>query len=294
MSSMSTVYRISIIFSMLCLIVGLNHHVFANPAQEKTLKFGVLSIAQPSRIFKKWQPFTDYIGSRLDQKVEIVVPRGFGKMKQAIEKGEVDFFYINSHVFYRLKQQGKAIGVAQMMNIENSTTSKSEIFVRKDSNLSTLQQLKNKNVAFVSPMGAGGYLAPRSLLYQNGIESGVDNRESFTKNLSNSIHGVLLGDYDAGTMCGVNYELMSEKIETGELMILAVSEAYPENVIGARPDLDDALINRFRTVVIAMEDESEGMAILDDMKSSKIKRFLPYDSSIEKITENLLEISRLK
>lgn len=65
-----------------------------NPA----IRFGVLSIAQPSRIFINWQPFADYMSKHLGQPVEIVVPRGFGKMKQDISNGKLIFF-ISIHMY---------------------------------------------------------------------------------------------------------------------------------------------------------------------------------------------------
>lgn len=261
-----------------------------NLAEEQpTIRFGVLSIAQPSRIFAKWQPFADYMSQRLGQPVEIVVPRGFGKMKKTIAEGGVDFFYINSHVFYRLKQEGKAIAVAQMQNIDGKTTSRSEIFVKRDSDINKIEDLKDKNIAFVSPMGAGGYLAPRAYMYKSGLKSGVDNRETFTKNLSNSIHGVLLGDYDAAAMCGVNYKLMSKKIETGELRVIAISDDYPENLIGARSDLPPRLVEQFRNQLLTMTEIPEGKTLLRNMRSMKIKSFIKYDKSMEEMTRDLLK-----
>ncbi len=261
--------------------------------EQKTIRFGVLSIAQPSRIFTNWQPFADYMSQQLGQPVEIVIPRGFGKMKKTISEGGVDFFYVNSLVFYRLKQEGKAIAVAQMQNITGQTTSHSEIFVKRDSSIDTVDDLQDKNIAYVSPMGAGGYLAPRAYLYESGLQSGIDNHESFTKNLSNTIHGVLLGDYDAGTMCGVNYKLMSKKIETGELKVIAVSNDYPENVIGARSTLAQDEITKFRHIVLNMPDNPEGKVVLQNMQKMKIKAFVNYNKAMETITEGLLTTGKL-
>jgi len=258
-----------------------------------TIRFGVLSIAQPSRIFSKWQPFADYMSQELNQPVEIVVPRGFGKMKKAIANGGVDFFYINSHVFYRLKQEGKAIAIAQMKNIAGNTTSRSEVFVKRDSGINSIADLKGKSIAYVSPMGAGGYLAPRAYLYKSGLKSGIDNKEVFTKNLSNSIHGVLLGDYDAATMCGVNYKLMSRKVETGDLKVIVASDPYPENVVGARAGLSAEVINRFRTSLLNMQANPEGVELLGKMQSMKIKSFVKYDDKMEELTKNLIKISEI-
>jgi len=261
--------------------------------EQKTIRFGILSIAQPARIYTNWQPFADYISKQLDRQIEIIVPRGFGKLKKAISEEQVDFFYINSLVFYRLKQEGEATAVAQMKNIAGQTTSRSDIFVKRGSGIESIDDLNGKNIAYVSPMGAGGYLAPRAYLYESGLESGIETRESFTKNLSNTIHGVLLGDYDAGAMCGVNYELMSEKIETGELKIIAKSEQYPENVIGARNEIPKELLRQFREAVLNMPNTAEGKVVLKNMRKMKIEAFVEYDETMEDLTEELLKTGKL-
>ncbi len=271
----------------LCWIVGMAWLLVSAQAQTvKVIKFGVLSIAPPSRIHLKWQPFVDYLSTELGQPVEIIVPRGFGKMKQAASRGVIDFFYVNSHVFYRLKHDAGAVGVAQMQNIDGKVTSVSEIFVRADSGIDDVSQLKGKSIAYISPMGAGGYMAPKALLNDEGV---AQTREVFTKNLSNSIHKVLLGDIEAATMCGVNYKLMSKKIDTGELKIIGSSEPYAENVIGARAGLDPQLVKRVRDIIVNMEKTEAGRKTLQAMHSMKIARFLVYDPAIESITERLLQ-----
>ncbi len=205
----------------------------------------------------------------------------------------VDFFYVNSHVFYRLKQAGKAIGILQMKNVRDELTSRSEIFVRKDSGIDTIDQLKGQDIAYISPMGAGGYLAPRAYLISHGIDSGVELKEHFTKNLSSSIHAVLLNDTSAGTMCGVNFDLMNKKMDMGELKILAVSDPYPESIIAANPSLDAKTIARFTQAVIHMKGSPAGQRVLKNMQTLKIREFIPYDPAIEQLTERLLQQAKL-
>ena len=73
--------RLAITFMVLALPVSASVASAQSP-----IRFGVLSIAPPSRIYLKWQPFVDYVSNELGQPIEIVVPRGFKKMKQAAEK----------------------------------------------------------------------------------------------------------------------------------------------------------------------------------------------------------------
>lgn len=258
------------------------------------IRLGILSIAPPARIHRNWQPFADHLGRVLHQPVVLVVPRGFGKLARAVEAGEVDFFYVNSYVFYRLKQAGGAQGVAQMENLDGKVTSRSEIFVRRDSGIGSPADLKGRAIAFVSPLGAGGYLAPRAYLARNGLATGQDVQPVFTRNLANSIHQVLLGDVEAGTMCGVNFRLMQRKLDTGELRIIGHTEAYPENLIAARADLDLARVARFREAVLNMAQTAAGRQVLARMRGMKIRRFVPYDPAIEAITRRLLRESGLE
>ncbi|MCF6210627.1 MAG: phosphate/phosphite/phosphonate ABC transporter substrate-binding protein [Gammaproteobacteria bacterium] len=284
---------LTLLFAVACAAIGSAPAVRAADSSASELRLGILSIAPPSRIYKSWQPFAEYLAVQMAQPVSLVVPRGFKTMKDAAEKGEVDFFYINSYVFYRLKQEGKAIGILQMKNVRDEVTSRSEIFVRQDSGIVTIDQLKGQGIAYVSPMGAGGYLAPRAYLMSQGIDSGVELKEHFTKNLSSSIHAVLLNDSSAGTMCGINFDLMNKKMDMGELKILAVSAPYPENIIAARPSLDTKTIEKFTQAVIHMKNHPAGQQVLKDMQTMRIREFIPYDPAIEQLTENLLRQAKL-
>ncbi|MDF1880738.1 phosphate/phosphite/phosphonate ABC transporter substrate-binding protein [Sulfurimonas sp. MAG313] len=259
--------------------------------QEK-VNFGVLSLAPPTKIYTSWKPFAKYLAKETGLKVNIVAPRGFKKLKKMASEKKVDIFYVNSLIFYRLKQSNRAIAIAQMQNIANQITSQSDIFVRADSNITNISELKDKTIAFVSPMGAGGYLAPKAYLYQQGLNADKETKEVFTKNLTNSIYNVLLGKVDAATMCGVNYQLMSKKLETGELKVIASSTKYPENVLAARVGLSSVLIAKLKKAIINMPSTIEGRRILKGMKVMKIKQFIPYDESLEKLTRNLLKSAK--
>ncbi len=90
-------------------------------------------------------------------------------------------------------------------------------------------------------------------------------------------------------MCGVNYQLMKKKIDTGELKIIASSGHYPENVLASRTGFEHELLIKIKKIVITMPDSEEGQAVLKAMQKMKIKRFIPYDPAIENLTKELLK-----
>lgn len=282
--------RLTILLLVLCAWVApaTQAAAAANP-----LRFGVISTAEPARVYAEWRPFADYLAARLGRPVDIVIPRGFEKIQEAVENKSVDFYYINSFMHYRLLHKGQSAPIAQMMNLNGNITSKSIVFVRTDSGVSKLDQLKGEKVAFVSRMGAGGYLAPRAKFYDEGVDVVKESQEVFTQNLTSSIHKVLLGDVKAGAMCGLNYKLMSEKLDTGELKIISTSDDYVEDQIGARPDLDPALRKQIAEVIVRMHADAEGRKVLAAMRELKVQRFVPYDPVADKITEKLIKESKL-
>jgi len=257
------------------------------------IRFGILSIAQPSRIYSEWTPFVNYLEKKLNRPISIIIPKGFGNMQQAIANKELDFFYVNSYVFYRMKQEGKALALAQMKNINGQIVSQSELFVRSDSNINSIYELKGKTIGFVSPMGAGGYLAPRAYLNINGVQAPGEVKMIFTKNLSTSLHHVLLGKLDVATMCGVNFELMSLKIQTGDLRIIGKSDPYPENVMAARSDIDPKIMQKLTDIFIDMPNHSDGQKSLSTLRDMKIQAFVPYDEESEKLTTTLVKQANL-
>lgn len=284
-STRSQVFRVSYLFMLAFLLLATSG---VNAAESKQIKFGVMSLAQPARIYQQWQPFVDYVNEKTGYEVEIVIPRGFKKIKQAIAKDEVDFFYTNALIFYKLKNDGKAVALGQMENITNKITTKGAIFVRSDSGIKTVEDLKGKSIAFVSPMGIGGYVAPRAMLAEHGISTKKDLKENFTKNISSSLHRVILDTDQAGIMCGINYKLMSKKIDTSELKVIAETDAYPETIIGARSGVSEDVRNKLKAVILGMMEDKKGKEILKGMRSMKINQFVTYDNKIEAMLKTML------
>lgn len=257
--------------------------------KQAPIKLGVLSLAPPAKVFKQWTPFADYLASKIGRDVKIIVPRGFKKIKQAVAENEVDIFFVNSLIYYRLKQENKAVPIAQMFTTSNSIYNQAILIARTDSKIKSLKDLKGEKIAFISPMASGGYLAQRAKFYDAGVKTKTETQEIFTKNLTTSLHKVILGDVKAAGMCGISFKLMSKRMETGELQKIGMSETFAENAFGAHPKLPAKLREQISMTIINMDKTEGGKKILDGMKNMKIQKFIKYNPETEKLTRKLLK-----
>jgi len=271
------------------LAAGSNNAVAAIEAKaQESIKLGILSMAPPAKVYKLWSPFADYLAAKIGRRVDIVVPRGFKKIKEAVAHDTIDIFYVNSLILYRLKQEGKAIPIAQMYTIDGSIYNRGVLVARTDSKIKSLKDLKGKKLAFISPMASGGYLAQRAKFNGEGIKTKVDAEEVFTKNLTTSLHKVILGEVQAAAMCGINFRLLSQRFGNGELETVGFSEKFVENAFGAHPKLCDQLRRKISSTIIEMINDEAGRKILADMKNMKIQKFVKYDPASEIVTRDLI------
>lgn len=256
------------------------------------IKIGIVLPAPASRIHKHWQPFINYLSEESGLKLKIVIPRGLDNVSIALKKKELDFVYVNSYLYHLLQKKGLAKALVQMKNMGDSIYSVGRVLIKAKSNIKKPEDLKGKHIALISDLGAGSYLAPRAYLRDHKIKVESDTQITYTKNLKKAAYMVLHGDADAAVMCSVNYNLLTTKINTGELDILDSTAQFPESVIAYRSDLNKDLINKIELALSALHT-TKAQNSLRPLNDMKIKTFVPYDPGVENVIKDLIHKSGL-
>jgi ABC-type phosphate/phosphonate transport system substrate-binding protein len=246
-------------------------------AASNEIRLAILMPAPAKIIHKNWQPLADYLTKAMGQEVTIVTPRGLEQAKASI--GKVDFVYSNSYLYSLLAAEAKVTAVAQMKNTGDSIYSQGRFLVRNDSAITTIKDLKGKKVALISRYGAGSYLAPRASFAKEGLDIEKDLHVEYTKNLKKAAYMVMLGEADVAVMCGVNYEILSKKIDTGELRVFDMTDKFPEAVMFTPKDPNSTLVKRFQKALLADNDNREKALTL--LHGMKIGTFIDYDPIVE-------------
>ena len=232
----------------------------SNSFSADTYKIGVLAKNGPVRALKMWNATGDYLTSKLDGTFEVAL--GFDAVFPAIEKGDVDFFLVNSSMFITAKVKYGASEIATMINSRQGKPLKSfggVIFTSEENeDISSVSDLKGKTFMAVKKSSFGGW----QMAYMELLDQGVDPFKDFASlefggKHDNVVLAIQNGVVDAGTVRTDTLERMvaSGMIDLEEFKIITpkkhgdfpfvVSTAlYPEWPLAKTKATSDQIVSK--------------------------------------------------
>ena len=140
---------------------------------QSTYKIGVLAKNGQVKALKMWKATGDYLTSKLDGTFEIV-PLGFEAVFPAIQKGDVDFFLVNSSMFITAKVKYGAAEIATMINSMQGKPLKffgGVIFTSEENeDINSVSDLSGKSFMAVKKSSFGGW----QMAYLELLDQGID------------------------------------------------------------------------------------------------------------------------
>lgn len=248
-----------------------------------SLRFGVVPLKEPSEMFRKFTPLSEYLGRKLGRKIDLKVAidmedavKDIGEnVTQLCAMGPAN--YIEAHGKYGVKVIAKALRLGKPYH-------RAAIVVRTDSGIRSVGDLKGKTLALVSPKSATGHIAPFAAL--KDAEIAVDDLayHRFLGSHDGVADAVLAGEFDAG---GLMEETARQYRERG-LRILEFSPEVPEFNVCCSPSVDEATVKAVRDALVALDVlKAEDAEVLQSL-GKDCTGFVParesdYDTFREKI-----------
>ena len=138
----------------------------------------------------------------------------------------------------------------------------SVVFVRKDSGVKSLDDLRGNVIAFEEPYSTSSYFLPKASLCLQGIkltpvislEASVAADQvgySFTDDDENTLFWVLGKRVIAGAMSSISFEKLAAK-KINKLAVVHSTIDVPRHIVSFRGDLDPALISQITNVLVQM------------------------------------------
>lgn len=181
---------------------------------EPTVKIGILAKRGGQKALQQWQATGDYLSKRLHRDVRIV-PLKFVEIEPALKSKTIDFLLANSAFYARFQEEYNLKAIVTMVNKKGIFALDKfggVIFVRKDSRIHDLQDIRGKRFMCVKFSSFGGAHMALRLLKESGINPKRDCaafNEGGTHD--NVVMAVLKKRTDVGTVRSDTLERMADE-----------------------------------------------------------------------------------
>ncbi|HID97756.1 MAG TPA: transporter substrate-binding domain-containing protein [Thermodesulfobacteriaceae bacterium] len=238
-----------------------------------TVKIGVLAKRGPERALKKWKATGDYLTTRLEGKKVDIIPLGFDKVFPAIEKGDVDFFLVNSSMFVTAEIKYGAKPVLTMINSRQGQALKSfggVIFTNaSNAAVNSLEDIKGKKFMAVKKSCFGGW----QMALKEFVDAGMDPAKDFASVVyggkhDNVVLAVKNGTVDVGTVRTDTLERMAaagtikmeefkiiHKQEHRDFPFVCSTRLYPEWPLAKVAKTPDSLVHEVAAALKQIKPE---------------------------------------
>lgn len=230
-------------------------------AADDPLIMGVFPRFHASETTTRYAPLADYLSERLGRKVSLVTSRDFQSFWKGVQEQRYDIVQYNQYHYIRSEKSYQVI--AHNKEFGKSTLA-GTIYVRKDSGITRLAQLRGRTVLFGGGEDAMiGYIAPIYMILQAGLKKS-EFKTQFAVNPLNSVIGVYNKQADAaGSGDGVlDQPALKNAINTDELTVLAVTEQLLHLPLAVKRTVPANLRESIRSALVDLENSEAGKKVL--------------------------------
>jgi phosphonate transport system substrate-binding protein len=249
-----------------------------------TIRIGTVDVDAVKQIMK-FQLTADYIATKIsnettEYKGEVIIPSTLNEMAKLLKEQRVDLYFESPFTIALVDKESGAVpfllrwkeGVAQYHSI---------FIIKNNSSIKTLNDFAGKTIAFEAPESTSGYLLPKAYLIQKGFKlvgestknssNDDDNniiRYVFAREDQNIPLWVVEGKADIGVISNVDFEQEVYESIKSQLKIIDRTIDVPRHVVSHRSEMEPALVQKIKDVLLNMDKDPEGIEILRNFDNS--------------------------
>jgi len=229
----------------------------AATAATRELRIAFIPYENPQQLARDIEPVALFLGRKLGMPVRTNVVLDYASVVEAMQSNRTDLAFMGPLQYLLAHQQCQAIPIlGEKYNGKPTYTAK--IFVRRDSGIRTLADLRGKRMAFVDPISSSGYLYPLSMFRAAGLIPAGQKAEGFFRRVyfaggdEQAIRAVHNRFADAAGVGEYSHVLLRPE-ERDQVIPIAHSEPIPSHCIVARRGLEASLISRLQEIFLSLE-----------------------------------------
>ncbi|MEW5745121.1 MAG: phosphate/phosphite/phosphonate ABC transporter substrate-binding protein [Nitrospirota bacterium] len=242
----------------------------------KTLTIGLIPEQNVFKQVERFTPLGEYLEKKTGIKVKFTMLSRYGNIIDRFTSERMDGAFFGSFTGALAIQKLGVEPLARPANLDGPATYRGYIFVRKDSGIKTVDNMRGRTIVFVERATTAGYVYPIAFLRQHGIAdiNSYFRRHYFAGSHDAAIYAVLDRKADVGCAKHSIFDMLarSDPRITRDLRIVATSPAVPSNGLCVRKDMDAETKRLLREALLGMNEDPEGRAVLAQFSAL---RFVP-------------------
>jgi phosphate/phosphite/phosphonate ABC transporter binding protein len=258
---------------LISLLIGGMFGSAAVQAQSE-IRIGVLAKRGAQKAYEQWGPTAKAISEKLSRPATIV-PLKFVEIEPALANRKIHFLIANSGFYASMQENYNLKAIATMVNRRQHVALEKfggVIFVRKDSKIKQLKDIRGKQFMCVKYSSFGGGQMAWRLLLENGINPKTDcSRFLEGGTHDNVVMAVKQGKVDVGTVRSDTLERMHAegKIQISDFKVINKiddsfafvhsTELYPEWPFVACQPADRDMQLKVRKTLMLMKNDHEAL-----------------------------------
>ncbi len=235
------------------------------------LKIAFISYANPQQVAKDIGPIVKYLEPFVGKPIKGFVTLDYGSAIEAMRGKQADVAFVDPLAFMMAHEQIGAKPLLLEVYGSGTPSYHSSVWVRKDSDIKTLADLKGKVIAFADQIDMSGHLLPRDIFVRQGLLPGHRLEGAFFKQVyfaggdEQAIRAVMNKFVDAAGVSQYAILLLQPE-ERDEVVAIARSIESPSHLVMARKDLPDEIAGRIKQALMALDPaQPEDKTILDKL-----------------------------
>jgi phosphonate transport system substrate-binding protein len=223
------------------------------PQVQKEYTFAVIPQAPPEVMHRNWLPFIERFSSDTGLLLRLKLYEKIADFEDDLKQGRVDFAYMTPVQAVMAWKAQKYLPLVRNKNLIAGS-----IFVRKDSTISKLSDLKGKAIAFIGPKNVC------SIILTHDMDA-LQMSRRYVGSSSNVYKQVAIGDVAAGGTLDTAFERSTPEVKQ-MLRPIYTTELLSPHPITVHPSVDARVRQSIIEVMLKYSGDKDTLAMLEKIQ----------------------------
>lgn len=227
--------------------------------KQTSIRFGITRHKDPVEIKKEMAPLLRYLETRLERPFELIIVENYEDLSDKLLDGEVSLAALSAYSYIRAKRRLDSLRLLATPSTSAGPTYGGYILSRADSGITRLQDLKGKVFCYVSQNSTSGYLYPRALFRQAGIDPDRDFAATrFTSDHAASMQTLADGACDGAAVYDAAWLEASERgLDPAAFTVVGTTERVPWDGYCVTHTIPENVADALQRALVALEPGSK-------------------------------------